>query len=51
MGIVYTTIKIRNPLKDRDFVEVEAKVDTGATLLVIPVQNFLWLRLNKWMNI
>ena len=35
MGIVYTTIKIRNPLKDKDFVELEAKVDTDATLLVV----------------
>lgn len=35
MGIVYTTIKIRNPLKDKNFVELEAKIDTGVTLLVI----------------
>jgi len=36
MGIIYTTIKVRNPLKDKDFVELEGKVDTGATLLVLP---------------
>ena len=37
MGITYTTIKIRNPLKPEiEPVEVTAKVDTGATLLVIP---------------
>ncbi|MEW6619469.1 MAG: hypothetical protein AB1422_09095 [bacterium] len=36
MGIVYTTIKVRNPLKDKEFIELDAKVDTGATLLVLP---------------
>ncbi|MEW6609225.1 MAG: hypothetical protein AB1414_17570 [bacterium] len=36
MGIVYTTIKLRNPLKDKPAVEIDAKVDTGATLLVLP---------------
>jgi clan AA aspartic protease len=38
MGIVYTTIKVRNPLKDQESIEVTAKVDTGATLLVISDQ-------------
>ncbi|MDI6751351.1 MAG: hypothetical protein QME07_00605 [bacterium] len=36
MGIVYTTIKVRNPLKDTPAIEIDAKVDTGATLLVLP---------------
>ena len=36
MGVVYTTIKVRNPLKGADFIELEAKVDTGATILVLP---------------
>lgn len=36
MGIVYTTIKIKNALKDSEAVELEAKIDTGATLLVLP---------------
>jgi len=36
MGIVYTTIKVGNPLKDKEFVKLEGKVDTGATLLVLP---------------
>ncbi len=37
MGITYTTIKIRNPLKPEiEPMELTAKVDTDATLLVIP---------------
>jgi len=36
MGIVYTTIKIRNPLKDKETIELDAKVDSEATLLVLP---------------
>jgi len=36
MGITYTTLKIRNPLSDSEIVELEAKVDTGATMLVLP---------------
>lgn len=36
MGMVYTNIKLRNALTDREAVELNAKVDTGATLLVIP---------------
>lgn len=36
MGIVYTNIKLRNALTDSETVELNAKVDTGATLLVIP---------------
>ncbi len=37
MGITYTTIKIRNPLKPEiEPMELTAKVDTGTTLLVIP---------------
>ncbi|HEO64572.1 MAG TPA: hypothetical protein ENI73_01760 [Spirochaetes bacterium] len=36
MGIIYTTIKIRNPLTESEFIELNGKVDTGATLLVLP---------------
>jgi len=36
MGIIYTTLKIRNPLTDSEIVDLEAKVDTGATMLVLP---------------
>lgn len=36
MGVIYTTIKIRNPLTNSESMEIEAKVDTGATLLVLP---------------
>jgi len=38
MGIVYSSIKVRNPLKRKAAVEIKAKVDTGATLLVLPGQ-------------
>ena len=36
MGHVYTTIKIRNPLTKSKIVEIDAKVDNGATMLVLP---------------
>jgi predicted aspartyl protease len=36
MGIIYTTIKIRNPLTNSEQIELQAKIDTGATLLVLP---------------
>ncbi|MEG4005494.1 hypothetical protein QUA41_08620 [Microcoleus sp. Pol11C1] len=36
MLITYTTLKIRNFLTDSDIVDQEAKVDTGATMLVLP---------------
>ncbi len=36
MGIIYTTIKIRNPLTESEFIELNGKVDTRATLLVLP---------------
>ena len=36
MGIIYTTLKIRNPLTNSETLDVEAKIDTGATLLVLP---------------
>ena len=36
MGLVYTTVKFRNILTNSDAVELEGKVDTGATLLVLP---------------
>ncbi|CBN57798.1 MULTISPECIES: hypothetical protein [Kamptonema] len=48
MGIIYTTLKIRNPLTNSEIVELEAKVDTGATLLVLPESTalhfYLWWR-------
>ena len=34
--MVYTNIKLKNALTDSEAVELDAKVDTGATLLVIP---------------
>lgn len=36
MGITYTTLKIRNPLTNSEVIEMSAKVDTGATMLVLP---------------
>lgn len=36
MGITYTTLKIRNFVTHSETVEIEAKVDTGATMLVLP---------------
>ncbi|MEG4586598.1 hypothetical protein QUA54_15435 [Microcoleus sp. MOSTC5] len=36
MGITYTTLKIRNFLTDSEIVDQEAKVHTGATMLVLP---------------
>jgi hypothetical protein len=36
MGTVNTTIRIRNILTNSDAVELESKIDTGATLLVLP---------------
>lgn len=36
MGIVYTTLKIRNPLTNSEISEISAKVDTGTTMLVLP---------------
>jgi len=38
MGIIYTNIKIKNPFSSapQKEIEAEAKVDSGATLLVIP---------------
>lgn len=36
MGITYTTLKIINFLTDSEIVDLEAKVDTGATMLVLP---------------
>lgn len=36
MGVVYTTLKIRNALVKGEFVEIQAKIDTGATMLVLP---------------
>jgi predicted aspartyl protease len=36
MGLVHTTIAIRNILTKNKAVELEGKIDTGATLLVLP---------------
>jgi predicted aspartyl protease len=36
MGTVYVTVRVSNPLQDIPPVDVQAKVDTGATLLVLP---------------
>ncbi len=36
MGITYTKIKIRNPIEKTEQEELEAKVATGATMLVLP---------------
>jgi clan AA aspartic protease len=37
MGVTYTLIKIRNPFRPEiEPVEIMARVDTGATLLIIP---------------
>lgn len=49
MGLIYTDIKVRNPLGEHPPMEITAKVDTGATLLVIPGSlaqrlDFPWLR-------
>ncbi|WP_449416982.1 hypothetical protein [Phormidium nigroviride] len=47
MGIIYTTLKIRNPLTNSEIVELEAKVDTGATLLVLPESTALHFNFPK----
>jgi len=36
MGLVYTKIKIRNLLTKSDYLEIDSKIDSGATLLVLP---------------
>jgi predicted aspartyl protease len=36
MGLIYSKIKIRNLLTKSDYVEVDSKIDTGKTLLVLP---------------
>lgn len=36
MGVTYTTLKIKNPITNTEQLELSAKVDTGATLLVLP---------------
>jgi predicted aspartyl protease len=36
MGLVHTTITIRNILTNSEPIELDGKVDTGATLLVLP---------------
>lgn len=38
MGVFNTTIRIKNATKPSDSLELPAKVDTGATLLVLPQQ-------------
>lgn len=47
MGIIYTTLKIRNPVSNSEIVELEAKVDTGATLLVLPESTALHFNFPK----
>lgn len=36
MGVINTKLKIRNPMRNDPPVEINAKVDSGATLLVLP---------------
>ncbi len=36
MGLIYTDVKVRNPLGTEPVLQLRAKVDTGATMLVIP---------------
>ncbi|MBM3236218.1 hypothetical protein FJZ31_07955 [Candidatus Poribacteria bacterium] len=36
MGVIYATIKIKRFLSDEEPIELRVKVDTGATMLVIP---------------
>ncbi len=36
MGLVLTTLRLRNALTAGDAVEIEGKVDTAATMLVLP---------------
>lgn len=36
MGVIYIPVKVRNPLAKAAPVEVTAKVDSGATLVVLP---------------
>ncbi len=36
MGLIYTNIKLRNPMGQQPAIDLNAKVDTGATMLVIP---------------
>ena len=36
MGVTFTTIKIKNIIADSEEVELRVKVDSGATMLVIP---------------
>lgn len=47
MGTIYTILKIRNPLTNSEIVELEAKVDTGATLLVWPESTALHFNFPK----
>jgi predicted aspartyl protease len=36
MGVTYATIKVKRFLSDEEPIELRVKVDTGATMLVIP---------------
>ena len=36
MGLIYTKIKIRNLLTKGNYLEIDSKIDTSATLLVLP---------------
>ena len=36
MGTVFTTVKVRSIAEDSEALELRGKVDTGATMLVLP---------------
>ncbi len=36
MGITYTKVKVRNLITKSEPTEIDAKIDTGATMLVLP---------------
>lgn len=36
MGIIMTPLRLRNVVTGGDFIEIAGKVDTGATMLVLP---------------
>jgi predicted aspartyl protease len=36
MGLIMTPLRIRNAVTESEPIEVEAKIDTGATMLVLP---------------
>lgn len=36
MGVAFTTVKVRNIITDSEEIELRVKVDSGATMLVLP---------------